>query len=89
MQVTNDGGDFIALNRDSQCPEGSAMVHFGKSARKKTPIKQGVFMEVKYGTRDGSRERALLGAIWQVREDGQTRAADSGISLPVETACHR
>ncbi len=44
MALTDDGDDFIALNRVSECPEGSTRVHSGGLARKKTPIKQGVLM---------------------------------------------
>jgi len=44
MAITNGGDDFIALNRDSECPEGSTRGHLGELGQPKTPIKQGFLM---------------------------------------------
>jgi hypothetical protein len=44
MAVTNDGDDFIALNRVSECPDGSTWVHSGVPGHEKTPEKQGLLM---------------------------------------------
>ena len=96
MPVTNDGSDTIALNRVSECPEGSSRVHLGGSARKKTPIKQGFSMEGNAGTRNthrDGRKTVKLGALtgrFRVSTGDRDALAPvtSGVGTAVSPACH-
>ena len=44
MPVTNDGDGFIAMNCESECPEGSTRGHLRGSGHQKTREKQGFSM---------------------------------------------